>query len=82
MRLTFNGTLCVYRESAASSGLCAHVTLGNGKVIYWDPCPKCFDDVITDPTKNSALVSFSANEDGTNPRNVNVHCMPFRQQRS
>ena len=77
MRLTFSGSLRVYRSIQRAS-----ITLGNGRVIYYDPCPKGFNDVMTDPRSNSATVTFTANKDGTNPRSVKTVGEPFIQQGS
>jgi hypothetical protein len=70
MRVKFKGLLTVYRENVIVQHLSAKVVLGANNVLYYPRCPKGFDDIITDPTRNHKLVTFTANEDGSNPRAV------------
>jgi hypothetical protein len=79
-RKTFEGELCVYRESVMGDYLSAIVHISNAEELYYWKAPKCFDNVITDGIKNRARVRFTANLDGTNPRCVKVIGKPYRKR--
>lgn len=71
MRKEFTGRLCVFRDHGRRETLSATVRLIDGTELYYYKAPKCFDDVVT-PLDNVKDIIFTANPDGSNPRNVCV----------
>lgn len=67
------GTVCVYRESSQRETLSAYLKLQTGQTIYWNRCPKCFDDLIVNGSKNKVDVELTLstkNNELSRPRNV------------
>lgn len=70
-RKTFEGVLNVFRDSSMVEHLSADVKFKDGTSFFWYRSPKCFNELTTG--RNNLLeVSFIADEDGKNPRNVKV----------
>ena len=67
-RVRVTGRLMVYRDGYIKQRLCAELVVGNERFYYY-PAPKCFDDIITDGTKNKAWVEVTIDKNGKNPRN-------------
>lgn len=61
----------VYRDGHIKDNLCCDMTV-NGKLHYFYPAPKCFDDLVTG-SQNLAEIEVTINEDdGRNPRNAKL----------
>lgn len=76
-RKIIEGELCVYRDGYIKQDLCASVVLDDGKVLYFYPAPKCFDNLIIDGQKNFARVRFTVDRDtGKNPRSAALLSQP------
>lgn len=73
-RKKFKGVLNVHRVSSQHEHLAATVRSYRDSTeefkFYYYPCPKVFDDLITNGSYNVIEVEFTANEDGRNPRGV------------
>lgn len=70
MRKSFTGKLNVYRRYQADTKLAASVVI-DGKEIEYYPAPAAFIKLsATVGFRHNIAVSFTANEDGSNPRSV------------
>lgn len=68
-RIEVVGVVNVFRDGYSNEHLTA--SFKNDTIErYYYPCPKCFDDLIVDGTKNCVKVKMTVNEDGSNPRKV------------
>lgn len=72
-RNTYTGRLTVFREYPTSESLSANVVLSDGNSFRYWKCPRGFIEAVSGNNATSNLaVSFTANNNGPNPRSVKV----------
>ena len=76
MRKQFEGVLNVYRDNRCVDFLSGAVKLDDGTRFEYYRCPKQFEVLVTG-YENCVRLSFVANEDGSNPRQVVAKGQPF-----
>lgn len=71
MRKQFSGVVTVFRLGPLTEEVSAEFLSDNGQSFTYFKCPTSFFDLAnTNGRSNKFAVSFTANEDGSNPRSV------------
>jgi len=81
-RRQYTGNVVVYRDNPFSEVLECDIRTGCGKTFYYYRSPSSFEKLALTTQSNSFECTFTANEDGSNPRSVKfVKEIPHRMRR-